>query len=123
MTLLARTTARRRLTATTENRLRQQRAELRMDEIVSVAGIATDYQSADRAGDLEIQDHFQTLFDLVDTEDEKRAVARAFAVWQRCEQREEHALRGSVDGSVDLLRKNNDYWLGSFVPENDGGAA
>ena len=116
------TTARRQ-TATTANRQRQQRAERRMDEIVSVAGIAGDYEKVDRDGDLTIQDHFQSLYHLVDTEEERDAVARAFAVWQKCEQAEERVLRGSVDESVDLLRTNNDFWLGAFVPENDGGAA
>ena len=113
----------RRQTATRANRQRQQRAEVRMDEIVSVAAIAPAYEQADRAGDLTIQDHFQSLYHLVDSEEEREAVARAFAVWQKCEQAEERALRGSVDESVDLLRTNNDFWLGAYVPENDGGAA
>ena len=114
----------RRQTATRANRQRQQRAEVRMDEIVSVAAIAGDYEQADRDGDLTIQDHFQSLYHLVDSEEEREAVARAFAVWQKCEQAEERALRGSVDESVDLLRTNNDFWLnGALTPDGDGGAA
>lgn len=119
MTILART----RQTATRQHRARQHRAEVRMDEIVSVAAIAEDYEKIDRAGDLSIQDHFQMLFNLVNSEEEKQAVSRAFATWMKCEQREEYVLRGSVDESVDLLRTNNDYWLGSFVPDGEGGAA
>jgi hypothetical protein len=105
------------------NRVIQQRAEKRMDEIVSVAEIATDYEATDRAGDLEIESRFSELYQLVDSEEEKAAVARAFAVHQRAERREDLAVRGSVDESVDLLRTNNDFWLGSFVPDGDGGAA
>lgn len=94
-----------------------------MDEIVVVASIATNYEAVDRAGDLEIEDHFRRLFQLVDSEDEKQAVARAYAVHMAAERREDVAVRGSVDASVDLLRDNNDFWLGAFVPADDGGAA
>lgn len=105
------------------DRLEQMRAERRMDEIVSVASVATTYESVDRAGDLEIEDRFKELYNLVDSEEEKQAVARAFAVHQRAERAEDLAVRGSVDEAVDLLRSNNDFWLGSFVPDGDGGAA
>jgi hypothetical protein len=82
-----------------------------MDEIVSVAAIATDYAAVDRAGDLEIEAAFQRLYQLVDSEEEKDAVARAYAVHQRAERREDLAVRGSVDESVNTLRTNNDFWL------------
>ena len=123
MTLLARTTARRRMTATIENRARVERVERRADEIAIVAEVETDYQRADRAGDLQIEGHFQALYQLVDTEAEKEAVARAFAVWQRTERAEEQVVSGSVDEAVTLLKEQNGYWLGAFVPDGDGGAA
>jgi hypothetical protein len=109
--------------ATRINRHRQRQAEVRMDEIVSVAAIATNYEAVDRAGDLEMEDHFRRLFQLVDSEDQKDAVARAYAVHMAAERREDLVVRGSVDASVDVLRDNNDFWLGSFVPDGDGGAA
>lgn len=111
MTLLARTTARRRMTATIENRARVERVERRADEIALVAEVETDYQRADRAGDLQIEGHFQALYQLVDSEAEKEAVARAFAVWQRTERAEEQVVSGSVDEATQLLRENNPYWL------------
>lgn len=93
------------------NRQKQRAAERRMDEIVSVAAIATDYESVDRAGDLAIEAKFQELYRLVDSPAEKEAVARAFAVHQKAERAEDVAVRGSVDESVDLLRTNNNLWL------------
>lgn len=96
------------------NRERQARAERRLDEIVKVAGIADDYTSEDRRGDLAIETHFARLYQLVDTQEEREAVATAYVVWQKCEQAEEEALFGSVGGSVDLLKRNNPFWL------NDG---
>jgi hypothetical protein len=98
-------------TATKRNRQRQQRAEKRLDEIVSVASIADDYALADRRGDLEIEARFTELYNLVDSEAEKEAVARAFAVHQRTEQNEERVVVGSVGESVDLLKSNNGLWL------------
>lgn len=112
-----------RQTATKRNRARQERAEKRMDEIVQVASIATDYESVDRVGDLEIEDHFKKLYALVDTEDEKQAVARAYAVHMAAERREDVAVRSSVDESVATLKHNNPFWLGAFVPDGDGDAA
>lgn len=120
MTLLARTTAR----ANRANRATQHRAERRLDEIVKVAGIADDYQTVDRAGDLAIEKHFAALYQLVDTQEEREAVAAAFATWQACERREEYALRGSVDDSVTLLKSNNPFWInGSATPDDSDGAA
>ena len=123
MTLLERTTTYRRETATRANRNHSERVEKRVDEIAVVAEVHTDYTKADRAGDLAIEAKFQELYQLVDTEAEKEAVAKAFATWQRTEQREDLAVSTSVGGAVSLLRDNNDYWLGAFVPDGDGGAA
>ena len=106
-----------------ENVIRQERAERRMDEIVSVASIATDYEAIDRSGDLEIEARFIELYQLVDSPAEKDAVARAFAVHQKAERAEDIAVRGSVDESVDLLREGNDYWLGAYCPDGSDGAA
>ena len=117
MTLLARTSAR-------ANRRRQKSAEKRMDEIVSVAAIADDYGSVDRRGDLAIENHFQSLYHLVSSREEKEAVAAAYATWQKCERDEDEAVIRSVGGSVQLLKRNNDYWLnGSLTPDGSGDVA
>lgn len=105
------TTAVRR-TAAKVRLLRQERAERRVEEILSVESIRTDYQRADRAGDLEVEDHFKALYQLVDTEDEKAAVSAAFAVWVRDERIEELAVGTSVDETVDLLKANNPVFIG-----------
>lgn len=90
---------------------RQRRAETRLDEIVSVGAIGTDYQTEDRRGDLEVESRFLELYQLVDSKEEKDAVARAFAVWTRSEKAEERVVMASVGGSVNLLRENNNLWL------------
>lgn len=113
-----------RETATRANRQRQRRAEARLDEIVKVAGIADDYATVDRRGDLEIEKHFAALYQLVDSDAEREAVARAFATWQKCEQAEESALTGSVDDSVALLKRNNDLFIdGCYTPTGSGRSA
>lgn len=123
MTLLARTTARRRMTATVENRARVERVEKRADEIATVAEIHTDYQRADRAGDEQIIARFKDLYRLVDTEAEKQAVAAAFSVWHRSELAEEGVVSESVGDAVEFLKDHNDYWLGAFVTAEMDGAA
>ena len=106
-----------------QRRVATRLAETRLDEIVSVAGIADEYGKADRAGDLEIETHFARLYQLVDSEAEKDAVVAAYRVWARSEQVEDLAVTGSVDESVSLLKRNNDLWLGAFVPDGSDGAA
>ncbi len=98
--------------ATRENRARQTAAEVRVDEIGAVSDIGTDYTAVDRAGDLEIETHFQKLYALVDSEAERDAVAAAYAVWMRTERAEDLAVGGSVDAAIRLLRSNNPFWLG-----------
>lgn len=100
-----------RETATRLNRDRQHRVEVRTDEIVLVADIERDYHSADRAGDLAIESHFQKLYALADDEEEKTAVVLAFCEWQKREAIEEAALVGSVAEAVDFLKANNELFL------------
>jgi inosine/xanthosine triphosphate pyrophosphatase family protein len=110
--------------ATRATRRNQRRAEVRMDEIMAVASIGTTYESVDRAGDLEIEGHFRRLYELVDSEDEREAVARAFAVHMAAERREDFAVRGSVDEASATMKANNGFWLdGAFVPGDSDGAA
>jgi hypothetical protein len=97
--------------ATRATRRNQRRAEVRLDEIVAVTSIGTTYEAVDRAGDLEIETHFRRLYELVDSEDEKEAVARAFAVHMAAERREDFAVRGSVDEASATLKANNPFWL------------
>jgi hypothetical protein len=110
--------------ATAPNRQRQLRAEMRLDEIVKVAGIADDYETIDRRGDLEMEKRFATLYHLVDSEAEKEAVAAAFAAWMRTERAEERHVSGAVEGSVTTLKRNNPVWIdGAAVPSGSDGAA
>ena len=111
------------LGATRANRHRKEAAGKRIDEIGAVTDIAPTYQAVDRAGDLAIESKFQELYCLVDTEEEKQAIAAAFAVWQRTERAEDLAVTGAVNEAADVLRGNNDFWLGAYVPDGDGGAA
>lgn len=114
----------RRRTATTANRQRQIRAELRLEEIVKVAGIADEYERTDRAGDLQMEAHFGNLFRLASDEEMRRAVVDAFVCWQRDEQAEERVVRGGVDESVTLLKANNPVFIeGQYVPAGSDGAA
>jgi hypothetical protein len=104
-------TERIQISQATANRLRQRKAERRLDEIVKVADIADDYGSVDRRGDLAIETHFGRLYQLVSSAEEKQAVAAAYVTWQKCEQAEDEAVIGSVGESVYLLKANNDFWL------------
>jgi hypothetical protein len=100
-----------RQTATRQNRQRQHRTEVRLEEIVKVAGIADTYSEADRRGDLAIETHFARLYQLVDTDAERDAVVAAYRVWAKSEQIEDLAVTGSVEESVGMLKVNNNLWL------------
>lgn len=120
MTLLARTTAR----AGRANRERQRRAELRLEELLKVEGIADEYERVDRKGDLRIESHFASLYALVDSVEEKEAVAAAFATWMKSEAEEEAVLRGSVTDASGYMKRNNPTWIdGAAVPDGMDGAA
>jgi hypothetical protein len=106
------------------NRERQTRAELRLEELLKVEGIADEYEAIDRQGDLQMERRFATLYALVDSEAEKEAVAAAFATWMRTERDEEAVLRGSVGGAMTFLKDNNHVWIdGAAVPADCDGAA
>ena len=114
----------RRQTATRENRERQNRAELRLEEIVKTSGIADEYEAVDRRGDLDIETHFARLFQQAPDEKFRTLVTRAFMAWQADEKAEEEAVYGSVGATVQMLKNNNDVWInGARVPDGSGGAA
>ena len=114
----------RRQTATRAHRDRQIRAEVRLDEIVKVAGIADEYEQIDRRGDLDIETHFGRLWNAADTEQMRDLIARTFAAWQKDEQAEERVVRASVGESVDTLKANNGFWIeGAAVPGGSEPAA
>lgn len=98
--------------STTSNRRRQHLAEVRLSEIVKVAGIADEYQQIDRAGDLQMESWFALAYQSMPTDELRGLIARGFVTWQRTEQAEETHVRGDVDASVDLLKGNNNVWLG-----------
>jgi hypothetical protein len=102
---------------------RQRRAETRLDEIVKVAGIADDYAKVDAAGDEDLKTHFGRMWNAAETEEMRTLVARTFAAWTRDEEAEERIVHQSVGGSVQLLKENNDFWLGASVPAGSDGAA
>lgn len=114
----------RRNRATRENREAQNRAELRLSEIVKTAGIADQYATVDRDGDLNIETHFARLFQESPTEHFRDLVTRAFMAWQRDEKAEEEKVYGAVGGTVQFLKDNNDVWLnGASVPVGSDGVA
>ena len=94
------------------NRARQRLAEIRLSEIVKVAGIADEYEAIDRAGDLAMETWFALAYQQATDDAMRSLIARGFVIWQRTEQAEERHVRGDVDASVDLLRENNPVWLG-----------
>ena len=106
------------------NRDRQIRAEVRLDEIVKVAGIADEYDEVDRRGDLDIETHFGRLWQAAETELMRDLIARTFAAWMRDEAEEERIVRAGVDGAVDTLKVNNGFWIeGAAVPSGSEPAA
>lgn len=114
----------RRQTATRANRERQRRAELRLEEIVKVAGIADGYARGDRDGNLLIEQTFAKLYQAVDSPMEREAVVQAFMVWQADERHESSMVRALADDSVAFLKRNNPVWIdGAAVPADSDGAA
>jgi hypothetical protein len=108
----------------TENRKRQIRAELRLEEIIKVAGIVDTYEAVDRHGDLAVETAFARCYQLVDSDEEKAAIADAFVVWQRSERAEDLAVRGETDEAVSLLKRHNPVFVeGQYVPSGSDGAA
>lgn len=104
----------RRQTATLANRLRQRKAEQRLEELVKIAGIPDEYERRGRSSDLAVETAFATCYQLVNTEDERAAVVRAFQLWQRDEKHEKGIVRDLTDESVQFLKDGNDLFL------NDG---
>lgn len=123
MALATRITQYRRGEATRATRARVHRTEVRADEIAIVAEVETDYQRADRAGDLQMETWFSSAYQSAPDEEWRSRIVQGFMCWQRTERAEEGVVTQSVGDAVDLLKGNNDFWLGAFVPENSGGAA
>lgn len=110
--------------ATTTNRLRQRRAELRLEEIIKVAGIADAYEEIDRHGDLNIETSFARLYQATADEHLRNLIVQTFVAWQNDERAEEACVRGDVDGAVQLLKNNNPAFIaGAYVPAASDGAA
>lgn len=106
------------------NRARQHRAELRLEEIVKVAGIEDSYLDIDRDGDLHIETAFGRLYQACETEQMRSLVARTFAIWQKDEAAEEAVVKGEVGSAVSMMKRHNPAYIdGAFVPDGDGGAA
>ena len=92
-------------------RQNQLRAELRLEEIIKVEGIADDYAAIDRQGDLEMERHFGLLYHAAHSERMRELVVAAFMAWDRSERNEEGVVRGSVNKAGAMLRENNTVFL------------
>lgn len=111
MTIAARATARRRRGMAAENVIRQHRAEVRMDELTVVHDVRVQYEKVDRSSDLRMESHFQAMWALADDEEERDAIARAFAEWGKGEQLEGMAVEQAVSIAIETLKRNNPLWL------------
>lgn len=108
----------------TDRRKRQIRAELRIEEIVAVAGIADEYDKVDRPADQATVNAFRKVWSLVDSDEERAAVAEAFAVWKRHDLRRDMSVRGETDEAVVLLKSHNPIFVeGCYVPDGSDGVA
>ena len=124
MALARELTKARRLTATRENRDRQIRAEMCLEQVVKVAGIPEEYDRRDRTGNLAVERAFATAYQLVDSDAEREAVVQAFMVWQTDERHESSTVRELADESVELLKSNHPLFIdGAAVPVGSDGAA
>lgn len=97
--------------ATALARQNQLRAELRLEELIKVEGIADDYATVDRRGDLEMERHFGILYHAAPSERFRELVVAAFMAWDRTERNEENVVTTSVDEAGALMRENNDVFL------------
>ena len=92
-------------------RIRQRKAEHRMDELVAVESVATDYEREDRKGDLAVESKIQQLYQLMDDPEERQACIALATTWHRSEVVEGLAVRNSVDGALGTMKANNVIWL------------
>lgn len=114
----------RRQTATRANRHRQHLAELRLEEIVKVSGIADTYEQIDRQGDLRIETAFARIYQMADSKQLREAVLDAFVAWQDDEKQEEAIVRGQTDGAVAMMKRHNPAFIeGVWVPDGSDGVA
>lgn len=101
----------RRQTATRANRVRQMKAELRLEEIVKVAGISDQYDRIDRAGDLNIETAFARIFQMAETKAMRDAIVDCFVAWQADEKAEEAIVHGETQGAVSLMKFDNPLFI------------
>ena len=110
--------------ASRDNRQRQLRAELRLEELIKVGGIADHYEQVNRKGNLEVETAFARVMHLVDTEDEKRAVVAAYMAWLKDEKLEQRTVRDDTDDALLAMKGNNPTFIdGAYVPGGSKGAA
>lgn len=101
----------RRQGATADARARQHRAELRLEEMIKVSGIADDYQKIDRKGDLAIERAFGNLYRCAPTDGMRDLVVRTYMQWMKDEAEEEKVVRSSVEGAVTFMASNNPVFI------------
>lgn len=99
------------MTATVIERLNQHKAEARVEEIVAVAGIETEYEAVDTEGDLAVEAQLGRLFQVLDSEAERAEAARLFVIWQSSERIEDSTVHEVVGGTVEFIKSNNDLFL------------
>lgn len=110
--------------ATTANRQAQLRAELRLEELIKIEGIADEYGRVDRMGDLNIERHFALIYSMAESPRMRDLIAKTYALWMADEKAEEMAVRSSVDEAGIFMRRNNAVWInGASVPPDSDGAA
>ena len=114
----------RRNRATRANREAQLRAELRLEELIKVEGIADEYERVDRMGDLNIERRFALMYSMAHSERMRELIAQTYAEWMKDERAEELAVESRVREAGTFMRRNNSVWIdGAAVPNGSDGAA
>lgn len=113
-----------RQTTNREDREAQRRAELRLEELIKVDGIADEYERVDRMGDLNIERHFALIYSMAHSDRMRELIAQTYAMWMADEKAEERAVRSKVEDAGTFMRLNNSVWIdGAAVPSGSDGAA
>ena len=97
--------------ATTAARQRQDDAEARLEELIKIGGIPEEYDRLDRPGNLAVETAFARCYQLVDSDDEREAVVKAFVTWQSDERHERKVVRDVTADALDFVKGQNDRWL------------
>lgn len=112
------------------NRMRQTRAEARMDEQMLVAEARDQvdgFIAHDAVSDTTFESAIRRLYAMLDTEEQRQQAAKVYAVWKQAEIQDDVILADHaqhIDRTRVVLFQNTPMFVdGAFTPAESDGAA